>query len=89
MQWDELRVGATWLDVAPARSPIRLDPATISGGLLRLHVNTDPGSLKLQVSTNLVNWNDLLTLTSTNGTFDDAEVITNTGTRFYRFIAAP
>jgi len=85
MQWDELRVGNTWLDVTPPRPLPRFISTTINANQIHLQAVGDGGNMTLQASSNVVNWIDVTTVT---GTLNYSENTASTP-RFYRLKLAP
>lgn len=85
VQWDELRVGNTWLDVTPPRPSPRFTSTSLQSGQVRLQALGDSGNMTLQASSNLVNWIDVTTV---SGSLDYTENASNTP-RFYRLKLAP
>jgi hypothetical protein len=85
IQWDELRVGNTWLDVTPPRPLPRFTSTTFQSGQIQLQAVGDSGNMTLQESSNLVNWIDV---TTASGSLNYSENASNTP-RFYRIKLAP
>ncbi len=85
MQWDELRVGNTWLDVTPPRPLPRFVSTTINANQIHLQAIGDNGNMTLQSSTSLTNWVDVTTV---SGSLDYSENATSTQ-KFYRLKLAP
>lgn len=85
IQWDELRVGNSWLDVTPSRPQPRFTQTSVAGNQLHLQAIGDNGNMTLQSSSTFSNWIDVTTV---SGNLDYSENIANTS-KFYRLKLAP
>jgi hypothetical protein len=85
MQWDELRIGRSWAEVAQPPRPPRFTLAQfLPDRRIQFQAIGDPGSVAVQVSSNLTEWIDLTNLVSTNGIFDYTQPTPNQPQQFYR-----
>lgn len=79
-------VGSKIVQSAPVSVP-DFEPIRFSSGIAQLNFSGEIGrGYRLQISTNLVTWNDLLSYTNTQATMSFSESISDTR-RFYRIIS--
>ena len=77
------------LTVLPA-APSQIDSiALLPDGTVQISASGDAGHYAVQVSTNLLDWENLLVVPNTNGAFLWFDAVTNAPQRFYRARHAP
>lgn len=66
MQWDELRVGASWASVTPPHRPVLTDLVLTNGLFQFAYTNTSAQTYTVFASTNLTDWSPVGTASETS-----------------------
>ncbi|MBA4148074.1 MAG: immunoglobulin domain-containing protein [Verrucomicrobia bacterium] len=75
---DDLRIGTTWASVTPTLAPLRMESvAVLENGDFLLNGSGDPGNYVMEASADLINWTDLNSQFSTDGTFEFTDPASN------------
>jgi hypothetical protein len=90
MQWDELRVATSWVDVTPPGQSHIDSVNLMPGGRIHIVASVNASSVIVQARSDLSSgsWSDLDLVPTPTGKLDYTEALNNGMTRFYRIKAA-